>query len=288
MSKPIIRRKIDWKRTIADYALITFGTLALTAALDMFLVPNHIAPGGVSGIATILNFAFGWPVGLLIMALNVPLFILAFIFLGGDFTVKSLYSTFLLSVAVDYIPFPLITAEPFLCCVYGGVIMGAGLGIVYRGNGSTGGTDLAARLLHKKYPQFGIGWLLLALDALVALGAMIIIGPDLALFGIVALFLSSKVISIFTEGTRNSRAFMVVTDKEAEIARRVMNELKRGVTTTEARGQFTGRNKRLLICVVDGASEVSSFKRIVKGEDASAFMIITDAREVIGLGFREG
>lgn len=272
------------RREMREYLIMTLGAVVTSAAYGIFLIPNHIAPGGVSGVATVLNYALGWPVGLLIIAFNIPLFIAAVRVMGLRFAARAFYGALILSLFIDFIPYPSLTSDGFLACVFGGALMGAGLGLVFKANGSTGGSDLAAQLISKKIPGFSIGWILFIIDTAVVIAAAAVIGPELALFGLAALYLSTKTIEFITVG-QVSRAFWLITTKSGAICGRIIADLNRSVTRMPAIGHYSGESREMLFVVVNGRSEVLKLKRLVKELDPGAFMIITDAREVLGNGF---
>jgi len=273
----------DWQ----SYLLIIVGSVITAISINMFLVPNKIAPGGVSGIATVLYYLFGFPVGTTMLVLNIPLFILGIRHLGGVFGVKTLFSTVVLSVVVDLTTFlPVLTREPLLASIYGGIIMGAGLGLVFRSGATTGGTDLAAKIIHKFIPFLTLGQLLLAVDfTVIVFAAVVFKDYDLALYAIVTLFVSSQVIDGLLEGVNFAKAVFIISNKSKFIAERIMKDLDRGVTGLDGTGMYTGQDKTVLMCVLR-RPEIPVLKSIVREIDKNAFIILTDVREVLGEGFK--
>lgn len=269
-----------------DYLYIVLGTLITSLAFNLFLIPHKIAPGGLSGIATVIYYVSKGriPVGATMLALNVPLFIAGIKELGGGFGLKTLISTFLLSFFIDVIKVPSLTHEPILASIYGGVVMGIGLGIVFRGNATTGGTDLFAKIIHKHFNFIGVGWVLFVIDSLVVLTAAIVFGPSLALYALVSLYLGSKLIDLILEGVHSAKAFMVISNHSQEIADRIMKELDRGVTLLHGKGAYTMQEKDVIMCVIDRLQTVK-LKEIINEIDPRAFVLVADVREVMGEGF---
>ncbi|NLY43096.1 MAG: YitT family protein [Clostridiaceae bacterium] len=270
-----------------DYFYIVLGTILMAASMNMFLVPNKIVAGGISGFATVLFYLFKFPVGTTMFVLNVPLFLLGIRYLGGFFGVKTLFSTALLSVVIDLTTFlPVITRDPLLASIYGGIIMGVGMGFVFRSGATTGGTDLAAKLIHKFVPLFTIGQLLLIVDVvIIAFAAAVFHNYDMALYAVVTLFVSSKVIDGIVEGVNFAKAVFIISTHSNRIAERIMKDLDRGVTGLEGMGMYTGQEKTVLMCVLK-RTEIPALKSIVKEIDKNAFIILADAREVLGEGFK--
>jgi uncharacterized membrane-anchored protein YitT (DUF2179 family) len=253
----------------------------------MFLTPNKIAPGGLSGVGIVLYYLFGLPVGTTMLVLNIPLFILGIRHLGGVFGVKTLFSTVILSVMIDSTTFlPVLTREPLLASIYGGIMMGAGLGLVFRSGATTGGTDLAAKIIHKFIPFLTLGQLLLAVDFSVIVFAAVVFGDyELALYAIITLFVGSQVIDGILEGVNFAKAVFIISNKSQYISERIMKDLDRGVTGLGGKGMYTGKDKVVLMCILK-RTEIPIIKAIVKEIDSNAFVILTDVREVLGEGFK--
>ena len=274
------------RKAWADYLGITAGTLMTALGLVLFLVPNRIAAGGVSGLATVLHYLLGWPVGMTMLALNIPLFLAGLKVLGLEFGFKTLYGTIILSFFTDTLALWLHapTSNTLLASLYGGLLSGAGIGIVFRSGGSTGGTDLAA-LLFRHYLHISAGVGLLLVDALVITLAGLVFNVELALYALVALFLTSRAIDAIQEGGGYARAALIISDKAEEIARQVMKELDRGATGLAGRGLYTRQEREVLLVVVQRA-EVSRLKNLVAALDPGAFVIVSNVHEVLGEGFR--
>lgn len=284
--RPAVARVLSqWK----DYVGITVGVSITALALDLFLVPHRIAAGGASGLATILHFLFHWPVGLTILAINIPLLLASVRTFGRHFGAKTLFGTFALSILVDVgagiFRHPL-TQNPVLASLYGGVVAGIGMGITFRFNGTTGGTDLAARLLNHHTP-LSIGRALLLIDmSVIILAGFAFHDPDLALYALIAVFVTSKAIDTLLEGADFAKAAFIVTDRPDQITQEVFSSLGRGVTALQGRGGYTGKERQVLLCVV-GRSEQNRLREIIGSLDPGAFVIFTAAHEVLGEGFKE-
>jgi len=276
-------RSKEW----SNYLGITAGSLITALGLVLFLVPNKIAAGGVSGLATVIHYVFGWPVGLLILILNVPLFLAGLKVLGWNFGIKTLYGTIILSVFTDALALVLRapTANPLLAAIYGGLMSGVGLGIVFRSGGSTGGTDLAA-LLFRHFLHISAGMGLIIVDALVISLAALAFNVELALYALLALFLTSRAIDAVQEGGGYAKAALVISDHSDLIASRVLKQMNRGATGIAGRGLYTHQEREILLVVVHRA-EVSRLKELVVSIDPRAFVIVYNVHEVLGEGFRQ-
>ena len=277
-------RVIGAREIAFGYLQILLGSLIAAAAYPAFLVPNNIAPGGLTGVATILNFLFHWPVGTVSLLLNIPLFIIGYRAMGRIFAFRSLIATVLFSILIDILPIRPVSTAPLLGTLFGGVILGAGLGLILRGGATTGGSDMVARMVHRRLPFISVGMFLFAVDCLVVLGAAVAIGTEQALYAFINIYVCSKVIDTVMMGFSGNKACFIMTSRWEEITRRLMDEVGRGVTHLEAKGAYTGRQQPVVLCVA-ARQEIMSVKRIVQEEDEKAFMFITEAHEALGEGF---
>ncbi len=269
---------------IRSYALIVAGCALGGVAYPLFLVPNSIAPGGLTGIATILNHLFGVPVGLTSMVMNLPLFMIGFRAMGRVFVWRSLVATVIFSLAIDLIHVPPMTNDVLLGAVYGGGLLGLGLGIILRGEATTGGSDMVARMVHRKFSFISVGAFLFAIDFLVIVAAGFVIGAQHALYALICIFVTSKLLDVVLDGFNAQKACFVITEKTVSVTNRIMEELDRGVTLLTATGAYSGRERPVILCVT-GRQEVHRVKEIVRQEDEKAFMFITEAHEALGEGF---
>ncbi len=274
------------KKVICSYIWITFGALGTALALDLFLVPNRVAAGGVSGLATILYHLLGIPVGWTLLSLNIPLFLLSYRELGLQVVVRSLYGAVATSVFVEALApwLPVPTRDLLLASIYGGALAGIGMGIVLRAHGTTGGTDLVARLV-SKYLPVTVGQALLGADFVVISLAGIFFSAELALYALLGLLVTGKVVDLVQEGISYAKAAFIISVRPEEIARAIFRELDRGVTSLPGEGMYTGEKRPVLLCVV-AKTEESRLKEAIYRVDPRAFVFITDAHEVLGEGFK--
>ena len=262
---------------VRAYTEIVLGCLIGGAAYPLFLVPNNIAPGGLTGIATIFNYLWGWPVGITSMLLNLPLFLIGWKAMGKVFVFRSLVATVLFSACIDLMQLPPLTDDILLGSVYGALVLGLGLGLILRGGATTGGSDMIARMVHNKFPIVTVGAFLFAVDCAVILCAAFTMSARAALYALICIFVNAKAVDLVL-------ACFIITNQAENISRRVMEELDRGATVLSATGAYSGEKRTLLISVVS-QREVIPLKKIVRTEDQKAFMFITDTHETLGEGF---
>lgn len=268
------------------YVQIVLGSLLGALAYPMFLVPHHIAPGGLTGIATVFNFLFQWPVGTISLLLNVPLFIIGYRSMGRVFAFRSLIATLLFSFLIDLLPMPALTQDPILAALFGGALLGVGLGLILRGGATTGGTDMAARMLHSRFQHISVGVILFLIDCVSVVLAGLSIEVEYALYAFISIYVSSKVIDMVMLGMTTDKACYVISDQHEAIKQELMDQLERGVTVLHAEGGYTGAQRPVLLCVLS-AQEIGRLKAIVRSRDEAAFVFISDAHEVLGEGFRK-
>ncbi len=276
---------------IRDYVLILLGSLLQAVALRLFFVPADLASGGVSGIAQLINHYTGWPIGVMVLIGNIPLFLLGWRFLGGSrFAVRTATAIISYSLMVDlvlYVPFfpkQGLTTDIVLDSLYGAVIAGVGYGLVYRARGTSGGSDILARILNH-YRSMSMTQSYLMVDSAIILAAGFVFGWDKALYAIIVLYVSGLVSETILEGGGTVRTAMIVTTKPQEIADSILTEMERGVTLLAGTGAYTGESRPVLYCVIS-RSEVAQIKAIVHEADPAAFMVIGVAHEALGEGFR--
>ena len=267
-----------------SYAQILLGALIGGVAYPLFMTPNRIAPGGITGVATILNHLLHWPVGTVSLVLNLPLFLISYKAMGKVFAFRSLVATIAFSLFIDILPLKPMTNDPLLGALYGGVLLGIGLGLIMRGGATTGGSDMIARMVHKRFPFISTGAFLFAIDFAVVLAAGLLIGTSEALYALINIFLTAKVMDVVIIGFSSNKACFVISNRWQEISQRIMKDMDRGVTQLTARGAYTGAERPTLLCVIS-RSEITAFKRILREEDENAFVIIVEAHEAIGDGF---
>ncbi len=270
-----------------SYLGVILGSLLVALGLVLFLVPNKIAAGGVSGLATVIYYIAGFPVGVTMLVLNIPLFLAGLRTLGLHFGLKSLLGTVVLSLFIDLLGprLGVPTRDPLLASIYGGILVGVGLGIVFRAGGTTGGTDLAAQVA-RRFVRVTSGSMLLAIDGVVIALAGWVFGVELALYALVSLFVTARVIDLVQEGVGYFKAALIISDHNREIGQAVNTHLDRGATVLAGRGVYTGNDREVLLVVVT-RPEVTKLKELVIKYDPKAFVIVTNVHEVLGEGFKD-
>lgn len=282
-------RKKAVLRWIADIVLIIFGSTVYSMGLHCFSAPNNIAAGGVAGISTLINAVADINIGILYGIINIPLIIVGFIFLGKKMMVKTFLSVIVTTLMTDYglaaIP-AYEDGDRLLASVFAGIFFGIGLGVVYLREGTSGGTDIINKLINKKYPHFSLGAIMLGTDAVIICASMLVYGTiEAGLYAIIAIFICSKVMDMILYGSFEGKMLLIFSDKYHEISEYVMKSLDRGVTWLNATGAYSEKSKQVICCAVH-KNEYSKIKRKVKEIDPHAFIIITNAGEVLGEGFQ--
>ena len=275
------------KSPFRDYILILIGASIMGFAIKNIYDPIGLVTGGASGVAIILKKQFGVPLWLTNTAINIPLFAAAAKLKGWSFIKRTLLATVTLSVSLYVIPeMPFLMDDLFLTALFGGLITGAGAGIVFACQATTGGTDMLAAIIRRWLPHYTLAQILQVLDAAIVLIGAGIFGVTYALYALIAIYAVSKVSDGIIEGMKYSKVAYIISDKSEEIAAAILKELERGGTALVERGMYTGNRKDVLFCVVS-RKEIAQLKELVVGHDAQAFVIVSDAREVLGEGFIE-
>lgn len=273
---------------VRDLLFVTLGALLIAVAVNWVFVPNQIVTGGLTGIGILLEYALHLPISVTTLLLNIPLFIAGWKMLGGQaFGFKTLYGFLILAGFIQLttnLRVLALTKEPLLASIYGGALLGAGLGIVFRGRATTGGTDLLARLV-QKLTGFSPGVLLLLIDGTIIASAAIMFSVERILYALVSLFVTGKTIDFIQEGLSHSKVAYIISPLHDQIKEEILHSLDRGVTQLRAIGGYTGEYREILLCVVS-QSEVTKLKDLVRSIDQNAFVIVSDAHEVLGEGFR--
>lgn len=273
-----------WLRQAGRLGMIVLGTLMLALAYNLFFVPCDLAPGGFTGFATVLNELTGAPIGIVSAVMNLPLFALNFRASGKRAFAASVAATLLLSLLLDTLPVYALTTDLLLASLLGGAMFGVGIGLVFYGGASTGGTDLAAQLLCRVIKGVGFGTVLFVLDFIVVLFAGIVFDLERALYAVIGLFVSSRIVDTMQEGLASAKTAYIISSKNDEIAKAVLAKLARGVTQLNGTGVYSGQDRPVLLCVV-GRRQIIALKQIVAQIDPEAFVIVNDAREILGRGF---
>lgn len=272
---------------VVKYALVALGSALFAAGFQFFLYPNSIIVGGVSGIAMIINFLTGLPVGIMTIVLNIPLFIIAWKHFGGKFIISSLVGMMLSSLLVDimatldYSP----TGDMLLACLIGGAIKGFGLGIIYYAGATTGGTDIIAKFVRLRFPYINFGTIVLLTDAVIIIAfAMIFDRVEAAMYAVIAMFVVSKVIDLVLYGIDNSSVCYIISENSEQLVKDITDKLHRGVTILSGEGAYSHRDKQVLLCVIK-RTQIADIRKIIKNIDENAFFIVSDAKNVFGKGF---
>ena len=273
-----------FKTTFLEYTGILLGVIITSIGVSWFLIPSKIAAGGVSGLSIVIFHWIGVPVGLTMLILNIPLFLASLKILGRMFGAKTIVGAVSMSLFIDLFERYqiILTKEPLLASIYGGVIAGIGMGLVFRYGGSTGGTDMAAQIV-AKYVPISVGQALLIVDGFVIALAGLMFGPN-ALYALIAVFVTTKAI----DGARKSnyaKAAFIISDKSREIGQEIMKQLDRGVTVLDGEGLYTGQDREVIFVTVSRL-EISKLRELVRNIDSRAFFVLTDVRDVLGEGFK--
>lgn len=274
------------KEWLKDIVLISAGAFIYAFGVNYFFVANKLADGGIAGISVILHYLFNFNISTTYLVLNVPLVIMGYKLIGGKFIVKTFYGTAMTSLAFRVFQNYLGPMDDkLIASIFGGLIIGIGLGTIFVGGGSSGGADILVKILNK-YFDIPVGKAFLALDSFVLSALGILFGRDIFMYTLVGLFISTKAIDFIQDGVDKAKALMIISDKSEEIKNEIMKQIGRGVTIINARGGYTNDNKEVLYCIL-GRYEVTTVKRIVKNIDRKAFMSISEVSEVLGEGFKD-
>lgn len=285
--------KLIQKESFRDYLLIMIGTIILACGINMFFEKQNLVTGGVTGLAIVIKyissgmFDGGIPLWFTNIVLNVPLYLIGIKIRGRGFGKKTLYAIIFLSFALfftKYMPAP--STDILLSSLFGGVLSGVGLGFVFIAYGTTGGTDLAANIIQHFIKHISVGKLMMILDGIIIFAGAVIFGAINTMYALIAVYISGKVLDNMLEGVHFSKAVFIISDKAEIIADEIMRNLDRGVTGLNGKGMYTKMEKEILFCVVS-KKEIFKLKEIVRNMDSKAFVIVSDAREVLGEGFIE-
>ena len=280
------KRKI--KNWIIDITGTILGSAIMGFGIASFLLPNQLSSGGFAGIATITYYFMKIPVGVMTFILNIPLFLFAGYRLGKEFFVKAIVGTISLSVFIDiFDKFPSITTDRFLACIYGGVIIGLGTAIILKVNSSTGGTELIGNIIKTYNPHISMSRNLMIIDmVIIVLNILFFREIEIGLYSVIAIYLYGKMIDIIFEGVYYTKLLFIISDKNQEISDKIGQEVKRGVTGLYGKGMYSNEDKLVLICAAS-RSDISKIKSVAKEVDEKCFIVVANAREVLGEGFKE-
>ncbi len=284
--KRVIRNKL-WNR-VWKVVLIVLGAFLFGFCFQAFLLPNNIVSGGVTGIAMILNAFTHWPIGLMVIVMNIPLFLIAWRHFGLDYLIGSLLGMGLSSAAMDLFAITgiVLTREPMLACVIGGVIKGVALGMIYYHGASTGGIDIAAKLVRQRYSQLNFGTVVLIMDAVIILGYALIIGNyDSAMYSVIAMYVTTKVVDLVLYGLDTSCTCHIISEKSEALTRELTSgHMHRGVTILQGEGAYSHKPKHVILCVIK-RNQIPELRRTIRELDENAFVIVTETKNVFGRGF---
>ena len=274
-------------KLICEYIVIAIASGFYAIAISMFLDPNKLAPGGVTGIAIIINHFLEMPTGVLVLIMNIPIMLLGIWKFGLKFFVSTIVATVMGSVFIDVVAkFPVATNDLFLSSLIGGVLMGLSIGLIFKVGASTGGTDIIARLLKLRFPHIETGKLFICVDILIVMASAIAFRDiELAAYAGICVFMGGKALDFVLYGGEGARLIFVISEKEEEIAEKFMTELDSGVTYVNGIGAYTSSDKKIVMCAMT-KQMLPKAQNIVKEIDDNAFMIITSANEIVGEGYK--
>lgn len=286
------RKRLRYKLLIKKYSfevlLILLGAMTMSIATSLFLLPNQLSSGGFSGIATITYYLFGWKMGTVIILLNIPFFIIAFIRIGKEFVIKSILGTIFLSTFIDFFDkFNALTTDRFLACIYGGILIGLGTSLILKASASTGGSDMVSYIIRSFKPGLSTSNLIVIFDAIViTLNVICFKELEIGLYSAISIYLMGKVIDVVFEGIGFSKMVFIISKKYEKISNEISKQILRGSTAIYSKGMYTNEEKMMLMCIAS-RREVIDIKHIAKKIDPVSFTIITNVREVYGKGFKK-
>ena len=268
--------------------LTLLGSSIMAIGVSLFLLPNQLSSGGFSGIATITYYLFNLPMGIVILILNIPLFIIAWKKIGKEFLIRAVIGTVSLSIFIDiFDEITPITQDKFLASIYGGIIIGIGTAIILKANSSTGGTELFANIIKIYKPYIKIGSLIVIIDiVIVAINVVLFRDIEIGLYSAIAIYLVGKMVDLIFEGIDFTKLLIIISNKSMEISKAIESEVERGVTGLYGKGMYTGKEKLILVCAAP-RSDIGKIKQLAKSIDNECFIIISNAREVLGEGFKD-
>ncbi len=287
-SNKINRFKIS--NFIIDVVFLILGSYFISLGINMFLLPHKFTTGGASGIATILYYVANFPMGISVLLINLPLFLISLLKLGREFSIKTIFSTVLLSLFLDNLKYDGFIAkfplDPFPACIFGGLVVGLGLSLVFKTGASTGGSDLLAQIIYRLTSVQSLSQILLVIE-IVIISSTIIVFKDInvGLYSIMAMYISTKVIDVIFEGIYYTKVATIITQNPDEIIDGILNDLRRGATITESKGAHTKNQNTTITCIIT-RPQIAKLKSIIRQYDESAIVYISTANEVIGRGFK--
>lgn len=287
-SRKRIRYKLLIKKYLFEIFLILLGTMLMSISTSLFLLPNQLSSGGFSGIATITYYLFNWKVGTVILLLNIPFFIIAFIRIGKELVFKSILGTVFLSFFIDFFDkYKALTTDRVLACIYGGILIGVGTSLILKATASTGGSDLVSYIIRSFKPNLSTSNLIVIFDTIiVTLNVICFRELEIGLYSAISIYLMGKVIDIIFEGVGFSKMVFIISEEYEKISKEIGKEVFRGTTGIYSKGMYTNEEKMMLMCVAS-RREIIEVRQIANKIDPKSFIVITNVREVYGKGFKK-
>ena len=283
-----IEEKYNIPKIIIEIILTIIGSSIMAIGVSLFLLPNQLSSGGIAGIATITYYLLKIPMGTMILLINIPLFLFSFFKIGKSFFIKSLIGTISLSYFIDFFDkFEHLTNDRLLACIYGGILIGLGTAILLKANSSTGGSDLISFIIKEYKPSIRPSNVITLIDiGIIALNVIFFREIEIGLYSAIAIYIMGKIIDILFEGIDFTKLLLIISNHTEEIAKEIGQKVQRGATGIYGKGMYTNEDKLILICAAS-RGDVNRIKLIAKKIDPRAFIIITNSREVVGLGFKK-
>ena len=283
-----IKYKLIIKKYIFEIFLITVGAFIMAIGTSLLLLPNKLSSGGFAGIATITYYLFNWSMGTVIVLINIPFFIMAFIRIGKEFVFKSIIGTVMLSFFIDLLDkIQPLTNDRLLACIYGGILLGVGTSLILRASASTGGSDMVSYIIKSFKPGLSTSNLIVIFDFIVVtLNVICFKQLEIGLYSAISIYLMGKVIDIIFEGVDFSKMMFIISDKHIEISNEIGKKISRGTTGIYSKGMYTNKEKTMLMCIAS-RGEVIRIRQIANEVDPKSFIVISNVREVYGKGFKK-
>lgn len=279
--------KTNWKKHLRHYFMITLGCLVISVAVNLFYIQHHLLSGGISGFGMILYYMFGLPIGLVSIAINIPLFVLAYFYMSKSYCLSAFFGMLMLSFSIDTFSFLTqynVTNNILLSCIAGSTLYGIGSALIYRVSGSTGGTDIIGGIAQKYY-NISVSTIVFLLNCSLMFFAAMLYGIEPALYTLIVFFLAFKSTTTFTQGFDFKKSFLIISESPNEVAESILKVVGRGVTILYGQGAYTGKDRKVIFVVVR-LTQVAKIRRLVEEIDPRAFIILQDANDVIGKGFQ--
>ena len=280
-------KKYKFKQILKEMIETILGALIMAAGVSLFLLPNQLSSGGIAGVATIFYYLLNIPMGTVIIAINIPLFLFSMYKVGKMFFIKSIVGTVAMSIFIDLLDkIEPLTNDRFLACIYGGILLGLGTTLLLKAESSTGGSDLISYIAKKYKPTVRSGNIIVIIDIIIiALNVIFFKEIEIGLYSAIAIYIMGKIIDIFFEGINITKLMIIVSNKSEEIAKQIDKKVARGSTGLYGKGMYTNENKLILMCAAY-RKDVARIKIIAKEIDPKSFIVITNSREVVGQGFK--